>query len=55
MVRWNVYSKGRLINGVFYTPDCDGDHVKSSLIEHDGYPENIVVKRVRGVHPQHKL
>lgn len=42
---WNVYRKGRWIDTVWYLPSCDADYVRSSLINHDGYPWDIVVRR----------
>jgi len=44
-IGWNVYRKGRLIDTVFFDADCDADYVRSSLIEHDGYPADIVVRK----------
>ena len=44
MRAWNVYLKGRVIDTVFYTKDCDADYVKSSLINHDGYDYRITVR-----------
>ena len=46
MYCWNVYLGNRLIDSVYYTKDCDREYVKSSLINHDGYNSNIVVKKV---------
>lgn len=37
--------KTKLIDTVFCNDTCDIEYVKKSLIEHDGYPSNIVVKR----------
>ena len=45
MIGWNVYLNGKWIDTVFYTADCDRDYVKDSLINHDGYYPNIVVKK----------
>ncbi len=44
-IGWNVYRKGRLIDIVFFDADCDADYVRRSLIDHDGYPPDIVVRR----------
>lgn len=52
MVRWNVYLKGKLINGVHFTQDCNAHDVKIALVKRDGYDNNIIVKRVRGLHPK---
>lgn len=44
---WLVYLKGKLLTTVYFTPDCDLEYVKKSLINHDGYDSQIeVVKRV---------
>lgn len=42
---WNVYLNGKWIDTVFYTPDCDREYVKSSLVNHDGYNPNITLRR----------
>lgn len=31
------------IDTVFFNPDCDGDYVRDSLINHDGYHPDIVI------------
>ena len=41
---WDVILKGELIDSVPYTEDCSEDYVRRSLIEHDGYDENIEIK-----------
>lgn len=52
MIAWNVYAgNGRLITTVFYNEFCDGgapitrDMVKHDLINHDGYPTTIGVRK----------
>jgi hypothetical protein len=45
MNAWKVYVSGVQIDTVFYTQDCDSEYVRTSLIEHDGYPWNIVVRK----------
>ena len=42
---WNVYLNGKLIDSVPYTKNCDKEYVRESLISHDGYNPNIVVKK----------
>lgn len=42
---WNVYRKGRWIDRVWFTAGCDAEYVRNSLIDHDGLPSDIVVKR----------
>lgn len=44
MIAWEVYLDGEQINTVFYTADCDSEYVRTTLINHDGYPSNIIVK-----------
>lgn len=44
---WNVYLNGKLIDSVYYQSTCDQEYVCTSLIDHDGYNPNIVVKRDR--------
>jgi len=45
MNAWKVYVSGVQIDTVFYTQDCDSEYVRTSLIDHDGYPWNIVVRK----------
>jgi hypothetical protein len=42
---WDVYVGRRCIDTVFYTVDCDAEYVRTSLINTDGYPHDIVVRR----------
>jgi hypothetical protein len=45
MQSWNVYLRGKLINTVEYTLDCDAAYVKQSLINHDGFDPSIIVMK----------
>jgi hypothetical protein len=45
VIAWLVLVGARHIDTVFYTPDCDADYVRRSLIEHDGYASRIRVVR----------
>ena len=45
--KWNVYSGGKLIDAVFYVPSMEADDVRRGLINHDGYPSDISVRRAR--------
>ena len=45
MTAWDVYLNGKIINTVFYDKKCDKQYVKDGLINHDGYPPNIKVKK----------
>jgi hypothetical protein len=40
---WLVYWRNKHIDTVYFLPTCDLDYVKTSLINHDGYPSDIVV------------
>jgi len=42
---WKVYLFDRLIDKVQYQSDCDKDYVYNTLVNHDGYNPNIVVKK----------
>lgn len=35
------------VDTVFFDSDCDHQYVKRSLVDHDGYPSNIVVRKAR--------
>ena len=50
MIAWNVYrpqkyNTDKLIDTVFFMKDCDMEYVRKSLIEHDGYPYDIIVSQ----------
>ena len=51
MNAYDVYLNGKLIDTVFWNKTCDGggkitvDDVKQSLINHDGYNPNIIVRK----------
>lgn len=51
MVAYDVYYNGKNIDTVFYNKYADGGapltarYVKDSLVNHDGYPPNIVVRK----------
>lgn len=51
MVAYDVYYNGKNIDTVFYNKYAEGGapldarYVKESLVNHDGYPPNIVVRR----------
>ena len=49
MDAFNVYLNGRLIDTVFYIKSSKEtcDEVKRSLVNHDGYNPEIVVKKSR--------
>lgn len=42
--KWAVFLDGKWIDTVFFLPDCDKDYVLNSLINHDGFHPNIVIK-----------
>jgi hypothetical protein len=43
MASFKVLLNGEEIDTVFFQNGCDIDYVKSSLINHDGYPSDIDV------------
>lgn len=44
MIGWKVYSSsGKLLDVVYFHREVDANFVKDSLIDHDGYPANIIV------------
>ncbi len=43
MISFDVIRKGRVIDTVFFTADCSIKYVRDSLINHDGYPSDIIV------------
>lgn len=57
MIAWNVRSEtgwrhdrnGKIVrrfsDTVFFDDNCDADYVRRSLIDHDGYPDDIVIQR----------
>ena len=47
MIWWNVYIGRNLIDSVPYQKGCNKEYVRRSLIEHDGYDLDIVVKKAR--------
>ena len=42
-IAWNVLLDGKEIDTVFFDCDIDGEQVKRSLVEHDGYDSRIEV------------
>ena len=42
---WDVYHNGKLIDTVWYSEYLSADYVRDSLINHDGYPSDIVIRR----------
>lgn len=47
MDAYDVYQKGKVIDTVFFDGCMSAREVEKSLIEHDGYPCNIRIKKVR--------
>ena len=45
MQAWNVFVHNTLIDTVYYDSDCSADWVRDGLINHDGYPSEITVKK----------
>lgn len=42
---WKVYLNSKLIDVVFFHHTLDHADVKKSLVDHDGYDENIKLKK----------
>jgi hypothetical protein len=45
MQAWDVIRNGRIVDTVFYHKGCDLWHVRDALINHDGYPVDIMVQK----------
>ena len=45
MQAWDVIRNGKVIDTVFYDRDCELWYVRKGLIEHDGYPVDIIVRK----------
>ena len=44
---FTVYLRGKHIDTVFYTGNVDRQEVKDSLVNHDNYNPNIIVRKQR--------
>jgi len=47
MQGWNIFIGTSVIDTVFYDTDCNADYVYNSLVNHDGYPAEIVVLKCK--------
>lgn len=47
MQGWNVIRKNKVIETVFFDDNCDNKYVRSSLIDHDGFPSDIKVRKAK--------
>ncbi|UKM53890.1 hypothetical protein VL2_gp077 [Pseudomonas phage vB_PaeM_VL12] len=47
MQAWDVFLDGQLIDTVFFDVMADTEEVRKSLINHDGYHSDIVVKEAQ--------
>jgi hypothetical protein len=47
LVYRRILGKWSLRDEVYFTGDCDSSYVKDSLINHDGYPSDILVVRAK--------
>ena len=45
--KYNVYHNDELIDSVWYGINDDVEDIRRGLINHDGYDENIIVKRTK--------
>ena len=43
MIAWDVIRKGKVIDTVSYTADCNAEYVRQTLVDHDGYPSDIII------------
>lgn len=43
--KWLVFYRGRVVEEVFYLADMTSADVKTSLVNHDGFPPNIYVRK----------
>ena len=46
MIAWEVYEGTTYIDTVYFAEDCDEKYIKDTLINHDGYPANIVLQNI---------
>jgi hypothetical protein len=44
MKAWDIIRNGQIIDTVFYNRNYDLHHVRDTLINHDGYPVDIIVR-----------
>jgi len=47
MTAWEVFLGSKWIDTVFFDNSCTHDEVRTSLINHDGYPVGIEINRPR--------
>lgn len=47
MQAWHVMQGKKIIDTVFYDSNIDARAVRKSLIEHDGYPDDIRIEKAR--------
>ena len=45
MTAWDVIRNGKIIDTVFYDKSCDLWYVRNVLINHDGDPVDIIVRK----------
>ncbi len=43
---FNVYRNSKKVDSVFFGLECNAEYVRKSLIDHDGYASDIVVREV---------
>ena len=46
MTAWNIYLQGAFLETAWFMPSLTAEDVRDSLIEHDGYPDSITIKKV---------
>ena len=47
---WNAFKplageRFKLLDTIFFDPSMDAEDVKRALVEHDGFPANIIVRK----------
>lgn len=45
--KFHVITNSVNVDTVFFDRDCDREYVRRTLIDHDGYPSNVVIYRAR--------
>lgn len=48
-VEWDVFLGIKKLTTVSYNINCTAQYVRTSLIQHDGYDANIVVRRRKAI------
>lgn len=49
LLPWDVVLDGTIVDRVWFLRECDAQHVRRALIEHDGFDARIDVQRTKEV------